>query len=238
MLNLYITSGNKKDGKTFLTAGLSATMKSLGYSTSVYKPIQTNCIEKNGFIQSSDLAFIKTVDPFINTHFSYLFKSNAEPLIASENENEIIDIELIYNEYNRIIEHSECTIIDGDSGLLSPIAPSLQNIDLIKRLQIPTLFVISPREDSINDTLLSIYAAQEKGVSIRGVIINNIVENCSKSMLTAITRVIEEYSNVSILGLVPHLGEKVLPEDLIAGILNGVDIESVFKVKIAKLELN
>ena len=62
------------------------------------------------------------------------------------------DIELIYNEYNRIIEHSECTIIDGDSGLLSPIALSLQNIDLIKRLQIPTLFVISPREDSINDT--------------------------------------------------------------------------------------
>ena len=114
----------------------------------------------------------------------------------------------------------------------------MQNIDLIKRLQIPTLFVISPREDSINDTLLSIYAAQEKDVSIRGVIINNIVENCSKSMLTAITRVIEEYSNVSILGLVPHLGEKVLPEDLIAGILNGVDIESVFKVKIAKLELN
>lgn len=238
MLNLYITSANKKEGKTFLTAGLSATLKSLGYSTSVYKPIQTNCIENNGFVQSSDLTFIKTIDPFINTHFSYLFKLNSEPLIAAENENEIIDIDLIYNEYHRILDNSECTIIDGDSGLLSPIAPSLQNIDLIKKLQIPVLFVISPREDSINDILLSIYAAQEKGIQVRGVIINNIKDDCSKTTLTSITRIIEEYSNVSILGLIPNLGEKVLPEDLISGVLNGVDIESVFKVKIAKLELN
>ena len=105
-------------------------------------------------------------------------------------------------------------------------------------MQVPTLFVISPREDSINDTLLSIYTAQEKGVEVRGVIINNIQDNCPKETLTATTRIIEEYSNVSILGLLPHLGEKVLPEELITGILNGIDIESVFNVKIEKLDLS
>ena len=49
MLNLYVTSANRKDGKTFLTAGIAATMQSLGYSTSVYKPVQTGGIEVNGF---------------------------------------------------------------------------------------------------------------------------------------------------------------------------------------------
>ena len=34
----------------------------------------------------------------------------------------------------------------------------------------------------------------------------------------------------------PNLGVKVRPEELITGILNGIDIESVFKVKIEKLE--
>lgn len=238
MLNLYITSGNKKDGKTFLTAGLAATMQSLGYNTSVYKPIQTCGIEINGFTQSPDLTYIKTVDPYINTYFSYIFKSKSEPLIAAEAENEFIDIENIHNEYNRIAYSSDCTIIDGDCGLLSPIAPATQTINLIKRIQVPVLFAISPREDSINDTLLSIYAAQEKGIEIRGVVINNIQEDCPKQMLTAITRVVEEYSNVKILGLLPHLGNKVLPEELITGILNGIDIESVFKVKIEKLDFN
>ena len=238
MANIYISSGNKKDGKTFLAAGLAATMQSLGYSTSVYKPIQTAGIEINGFTQSPDLTFIKTIDPYVNTHFTYLFKSKSVPLIAAENENEIIDIELINQEYQRINDNSDYTIIDGDSGLLSPLAQSVQTVDMIKKLQIPVLFVITPREDSINDTLLSIYAAQEKGVEVKGVVINNIKENCSTELLTSITRIIEEYSNVKILGLLTNLGEKVLPEDLITGILNGLDIEKVFNVKIEKLEMS
>ena len=238
MLNLYITSANKGDGKTFVSAGIAATMQSLGYSTCVYKPIQTSGIELKGFMQSPDLTFIKSIDPYINTHFSYLFKTNSEPLIAAEKENEFIDIELINTEYQRIISNTDCVLLDGDNGLLSPIAPSLQTADMIKKLQIPVLFVITPKEDSINDTLLSIYTAQEKGIDIRGVVINNIREGCSKELLTAITRVVEEYSNVSILGLLPHLGEKIVPEELITSVLNGIDIESIFRVKLEKVEFN
>ena len=238
MLNLYITSANRGDGKTFLTAGLAATMQSLGYSTAVYKPIQTAGIEINGFMQSPDLTYIKTIDPYINTHFTYLFKSKTEPLIAAEKENENIDVDLINKDYQHIVLNSDCTFIDGDGGLLSPIAPSIQNVDLIKKLQIPLLFVVTPQEDSINDTLLSIYAAQEKGLDIRGVVINNIKEDCPKSLLTSITRVIEEYSNISILGLLQHLDGKILPEDLITSVLNGIDIESIFKVKIEKLDFS
>ena len=238
MFNLYITSANREDGKTFLSAGIAATMQSLGYSTCVYKPIQTGGIERNGFMQSPDLTFIKSIDPYINTNFSYLFKAKTEPLIAAEMENEFIDTELIHTEYENIISSTDCTILDGDNGLLSPIAPSLQTIDLIKKLQIPVLFVITPGEDSINDTLLSIYTAQERGVDIRGVVINNIKEGCPKELLTAITRVVEEYSNVKILGLMPYLGEKIMPEELITSILNGIDIESIFRVKIEKLDFN
>ena len=213
-------------------------MQSLGYSTSVYKPIQTGGVEINGFIQSPDITFIKSIDPYINTHYSYMFKTKAEPLIAAEAENEAIDIELINGEYSKLIYNSDCTIVDGDSGLLSPIAAAVQTVDLVKRMQVPCLLIVTPKEDSINDALLSIYTAQEKGVEIRGVIINNIHQDCPKTLLTSITRVIEEYSNINILGLMPYLGEKVIPEDLITGILNGIDIESIFKVKIEKLEFS
>lgn len=238
MLNLYITSAKRSDGKTFITSGLAATMQSLGYSTSVYKPIQTGGIEINGFTQSPDLTYIKSIDPYINTKFTYLFKTKAEPLIASEIENKPIDIELINGDYSPQLFNYDCTILDGDGGLLSPVAPSIQNIDLVKRIQVPCLLVLTPNSDSINDTLLSIYAAQERGVEIRGVVINNIYEDCSKLMLTSITRVVEEYSNVKVLGLIPHLGEKFLPEELIPAVLNGIDIESVFNVKIEKLEFS
>lgn len=237
MLNIYVTSPNHKDGKTLVTAGLAATMQSLGYSTGVYKAIQTNGIEYNGFTQSPDLTYVKTIDPYIKTHFSYIFKSNAEPLIAAEYENNPIDIESINRDFQKFSNTLDCVVIDGNHGLLSPIAPNLQNSDLILKFQTPLLFIITPNQETINDTLVSICVAQEKKLPISGVIINNIYENCSKILLNSIPRVIEEYTNVKILGLIPHISEKCPPEDLISFILNGIDIESVFKVKIEKLDL-
>lgn len=238
MLNLYITSINKKEGKTFLTAGLAATMQSLGYTTSVYKPIQTAGRDINGFMQSPDLTFISSIDPYIKTQFTYLFKSNAEPLIAAENENKYIDLATISKDYQKIISNSDCTIIDGDCGLFSPIAPNMQTIDLVKYLQVPVVLVINPAENIINNTLATIYTAQEKGITIRGVVINNITDDCPAELLTSITRIIEEYTNIKILGLIPHIEGKIAPEELITSILNGVDIESIFNVKIEKLDFN
>ena len=98
------------------------------------------------------------------------------------------------------------------------------------------LLVLTPSENAINNALLTIYTAIEKGINLRGVVINNISSGCSTETLTSITRIIEEYSGVQILGLLPHIENKITPEELITSILNGIDIESVFNVKIEKLD--
>jgi len=236
MLNLYITSALRNEGKSYLTTGIAVTMQSLGYSTSVYKPVQTSGIEINGFMQSPDLTLIKSLDPYINTQFTYLYKSAFEPIVASEMNNETIDIEHIINDYKKISSMSECTIIDGDGGLMSPLTANVQNINLIKDLQIPLLFVVTPNKNAINTVLSSITIAKEKKLDIRGVVINNILKDTPKSLLTSMTRIIEEYSGVEILGLLPHSDNKVAAGELINSILNGVDIESIFGVKIEKLD--
>ena len=236
MLNLYVTSSQRKCGKSFITSGLAATIQSLGYSTTVYKPIQTSGIERSGFMQSPDLTYIKTIDPYINTKFTYLYKSNAEPLIAAELENEPIEIELINSEYKKIISTSDCTIIDGDNGIMSPIASNFLTADMIRKLQVPVVIVTSPDADAVNSTLLTIHALKNYEIKIRGVIVNNIPKNCERTLLTSIPRIIEEYTNIKVLGLVENLGENPQPEDIITAMLSGIDIESVFDVKIEKLD--
>ena len=109
---------------------------------------------------------------------------------------------------------------------------------MIKRLNIPVLIVTKPNEDAVNNTLMTIACAAEKGIDVRGVIINDIPADCPNELLTSIPRIIEEFTNVKVLGLVPHLQEEYTPEDLITAILNGIDIESVFNVKIEKLDMN
>ena len=235
MLKLYVTSCAKHQGKTFISAGLAGTMQSLGYQTSVYKPVQTSGIERAGFMQSPDLTVVKSIDPYIKTQFTYLYKSELEPLIASEDENNPIDIDFLNKEVQKIQSNSDCTIIDGNGGLMSPLAPNQTNSDMIRKIQFPVLLVTTPDENAVNNSLLTIENAQNKGIQVRGVVINNIAENCKESVLTSVSRIIEEYTNVKILGLVSHLGKNYTPEDMITSILNGIDIESVFDVKIEKL---
>lgn len=238
MLNVFITGSDINVGKTFITAGLAATMQSLGYSTCVYKPIQTGSHGKNGFLQSPDLAYVKNIDPYIKTASSYLLKEPTIPVISAEDENVIIDKDLIKKDYDSIND-CDCIVTEGTGGIMTPLAPHLLLSDVIKHLNLPTIIVINTDQGTVNKTLLSINHAVSKGINVRGVIINNFPENTSDIDIKAAPRLIEEYSDAKILGIVKTFSntKNINPNDLITNILNGIDIESVFDVKIAKLDL-
>jgi len=239
MLNIFVTGTDLNVGKTFITTGLAATMQSLGYSTCVYKPVQTGSLGVNGFMQSPDLAFVKNIDPYIKTYSSYLLKAPATPIIAAEMENISIDKNIIKRDYDSIAKEQDCTITEGTGGLMTPLAPNYLISDLIKTLNLPIVLVIKPDSGTVSQTLLAINHATSKGLKIRGVIINNFPENTNDIDVKTAPRLIEEYSDVNILGIVKCFDDvrKINPNDLITNILNGIDIESVFDVKIAKLDV-
>lgn len=239
MLNLFITGTDINAGKTFITAGLAATMQSLGYSTCVYKPIQTGALGQNGFMQSPDLAFVKNIDPYIKTYSSYLLKYPAEPVIAAEKEHIIIDKNTIKKDCETLISDYDCTIAESTGGIMTPIGVNFLNSDLIKFLGLPLILVIKPDAGTVNHTLLTINHAVDKGIKIRGIIINNFPQETSELDVKTAPRLIEEYSDVKVLGIVKNFPDvkKINPSDLITYILNGIDIESVFDVKIAKLNV-
>lgn len=232
MLELYVSGVEKNSGKTLITAGLAATMQSLGYNSSVYKPVQTGAIIKDGFAQAPDLAFIKSVDPYIKTYFSYLFEKNDVPLVAADAENITIEKETIINDYNSI-NSCECLITDGAEGLSVPLAVDFLEQNLVKLLNLPVLFVVG--NSSVNNIIANINEACLFGLKIRGVVINN----CDDKSLKSLPRLIEAYSPAKVLGIVPHIEnfKKINPNDLISNILEGIDLESVFNVKIAKLDV-
>ena len=237
MLELFVSGSEKNSGKTFVTAGLAATMQSLGYSTCVYKPVQTGAIEHQGFVQAPDLALIKFVDPYIKTYFSYLLKDNSIPAIAAEIENVKIDKNIIVEDYKSLEKEFECAITDGTQGLSTPLADDFLEQDLVKTLNLPVLLIVSPSENSINNTLANINQATANGVKIRGVIINDCPEIIQDVNIKSMPKLIEKHTDTKILGVMPHFEDlkSINPNDLISNVLTGVDLESVFDIKIAKL---
>lgn len=234
MLELYVTGTGKNSGKTFITAGLAATMQSLGYDTCVYKPVQTGAVIRNGYLESPDLSFVKYMDPYIKTYFTYLLKNDAIPLIAADIENVDIDKDTIYQDYKSL--RHECILTDGAQGLSTPLASDFLEQDFVKMVDIPVLTVVSLVENTVDNILAGINNAISSNVKLRGIVINNCPDIIDMSM-KSLPKLVEKYTDTRVLGVMPYVGniEILNPNDLISNILRGIDIESVFGVKIAKL---
>lgn len=234
MVELYVTGVEQKNDKKFVTTGLASTMQSLGYCTGVYKPVEVGANENNGFLQSNDLMFVKAHDVHIKTYFTYLLKENISPILSAANEKIIIEKEIITRDFQAIQNDNECLIVDGLWGLATPYGKSFLEEDVVKSLKLPLILTISAENADLNNALLSINRTKDLDINFRGVVINNYSEKSVSKKL--IPKMIEEYTDAEVLGTLPHFEQNVNPGDLIAEVLNGIDIENVFNIKIAKLK--
>lgn len=234
MLELYVTGVEQKNDKIFITTGLAITMQSLGYSTGVYKPVEVGAQENNGYLQSKDLMFVKAHDIHIKTYFTYLLKEEITPILAGANEKIIVEKNIITRDFDTIKNENECLIVDGLWGLATPYGKNFLEEDVVKSLNLPLLLTISAENADLNNALLSINRAKELGLELRGVIVNNYNENSVSKKL--IPKMLEEYTDAKVLGTLPHFEQNITSGDLIMEILNGIDIEKVFDINIAKLK--
>lgn len=239
MLDIFITGAGKNSGKTFITAGLAATMQSLSYDTGVYVPVQTGAFEKDGYVRAPDLVFVKNMDENIKTYCSYLFKANDLPLIAAAKANQTIERNVILEDFHSIRNRFECMLIGGTNGIATPLGADFLELDLIKALKVPFLLIVSPYTSTISDVLALINHAKSQKAEIRGVIINDCPYNTEDENIRNFPKLIEKYTDTRVLGVIPHIEdlENLNPNDLIGYILAGVDLERVFNIKIAKLNM-
>lgn len=240
MLSIFVSGLNKHEGKTIVTAGIAGTMQSLSYSTSVYKPIETSAIESDGGLSSTDIMAVSNFDSNIKTTNSYLFKSSSTPIAAAyEANNTKIDIQKIYNDYQSNIQMTECHIVEGANSIASPIDETRTEADIVKILGLPLLLVLNPKKSTIEDSIIGINYINSQHLNLLGVVINNYDESSFFLEEKYFPQFVEEYTNAKVLGTIPHYSDiqKLTPETLIADVLNNINIEEIFGLKIAKLNM-
>ena len=237
-MNIFITATDTDVGKTFVTAGLAAIMQSLGYRAGVFKPIQSGAISKNSFLVAPDLAFVKKVDPYINTMSSYVLKASVAPALAAELDNVKIEMDVIKKNYMELAAKCDTVIVEGAGGITTPCAPQMIMSDIIKALNLPVVIVAKPDLGTINHVILTVNHARAQGIDIAGVIINKYPGETNDMAIKTAPRLIEEYSDVKVVGIVKNLTNvKITPGLLIDTMLNSVDLEKIFNIKIPKLDL-
>lgn len=233
MLSVYIAGLKKQTGKTLVAAGLAGTMQSLSYQTSYYKPIRTG----SGFI-NNDSEFVNKIDKHIKTSTTYTLKSSSHPLIAVYEEGlNNIDITKIMHDYKQNTMMSECHIVEGNNGVSSPLDEQKTEIDLIRHFGLPVILVINPNITKTDEVICAINYIHSNNVNLLGAVINDYDSNSPNIEIKYFPELIKEYTAVKILGTLPHYENFDLqsPETLIFDILNRLNIEEIFNIKVPEL---
>lgn len=237
-MNIYISGIDNGCGKTIISAGIAAVMQSFGYKAGVYKPIQLGAIDKGKYLLSPDLTFVKMVDPYITTHSTYMCTTKATPVVAAEIEHININLEEITKDYNLLAQKTDTLITEATGGLMTPLAENLFSIQIPLTLKLPVIFIVNPTNNSINYYINELNTAKTAGLDIAGVIINKFPVYSDNPDIKAFPTLIEKYTDANILGLVRNFKDKSIQANtLINEVLNGIDLEDVFRMKIPKLNI-
>ncbi len=199
---IFITATDTEVGKTVISFLLAACLKRKKIKVGVMKPVASGSYDDAKFLKKASGADddLKTINPIY-------FKKPLAPLSASRIEKKKIDLNKIFKAYNHLAKKYDFLIVEGIGGILVPLKPNFLVADLIKKLNLPVIIVARPNLGTINHTLLTVNAAKNYGLKIKGIIINYAQKPASiyKKRLAEKTapNIIEEISGISILGIVP-----------------------------------
>lgn len=174
--SFFITGTGTGVGKTIVTAGIAGHFLSKGRNVSIMKPVQTGTSKS-----VSDLETIKAIVPGINPlpkmlATPYSFSLPASPLLAARSEDREIEPDTILRAFKDASSRQDVDVllVEGAGGLLVPLTEEFLMIDLISKMNIPTILVATPGLGTVNHTLLSIEAMKKRNLKIAGIIINKM----------------------------------------------------------------
>lgn len=204
----FITGTDTGVGKTLVTAALVALFKKRGWDAGVMKPFETGIDPNSNRLSDAEflLATAGLDDPLSDVSPAR-FQTPASPYQASLIERREIDVQAVIRKFHLLQNRRQRLLVEGIGGILVPIRRDYLVIDLIKDLGLPAIVVSRLALGTINHTLLTVRAAQEKGIAVRGVIFNRQGRRDVSELDEVQSEIIGELGGVEILGEFPSIAD-------------------------------
>ncbi|WP_126938767.1 dethiobiotin synthase [Veillonella sp. VA142] len=177
---LYILGTGTDVGKTYITALWLKRLREAGHDVAYYKAAVSGALN----ISESDAGYVKQVAELSQedeTLLSYIFDEAVSPHLASRHENQCIDRTVVNTNFYKVVTDYEYTTVEGSGGIICPLYVTDTELymleDVVKDLQLPTIVVATAALGTINSTVLTIHYLQSKGITVKGIIVNQYTGN-------------------------------------------------------------
>ncbi|MFH0922080.1 MAG: dethiobiotin synthase [Fibrobacterota bacterium] len=219
---LFITGTDTDVGKTLVTSLLGALLQAKGYDIGLFKPVQTG-------VQCPDLEvyrrFVRLTDAD-DEIVPVRFREPQAPSIAARMEKKDAQIEKMLRTFYILQKRHKNLLIEGVGGILVPIGPKHQVMDLIKEFGLPALVVARPKLGTINHTCLTVLALRRAGIRVAGIVFNNLAPG-EKEDFMHVEKEIRRLTRVPVLGCIPSIRPKARPERILANAGIGFDMKRI-----------
>ena len=198
---IFITATGTDIGKTFVTALIVKKLRDAGLNAGYYKAALSGAEKQpDGSWLPGDAAYVAKVSGMEEkpeSLVSYIYKTAVSPHLAALREGNPVELGKVKEDFAAASAKYDYVTMEGSGGIICSIRWDEQHLlleDLIKATGLGTLVISNAALGSINACVLTIFYLQQKGIPVRGIILNNydgsdFMQADNKKMMEAITGV-------------------------------------------------
>lgn len=176
---LYIIATGTDIGKTYVTALILKKLRQNGFNAGYYKAALSGAAMVGGQLVPGDAQYVRdtaglTCDP--RDMVSYIYHTPVAPHLAARLEGNPLELETVRRDFARMTARYDYVAVEGAGGIICPLrddeTAKIEQIDVIKTLQIPTIIVADAGLGTINAGLLTLIYAKTQQICVTGFILN------------------------------------------------------------------
>lgn len=177
--NLFVTGTGTDVGKTYVSALIVKKLREQGADPAYYKAAMSgNMRGTDGTLVPGDAFTVKTVSGIeqkLDSMCPFIYERAVSPHLASEIEGHPVQLNEVKRGFDALASRYSHITMEGSGGILCPLSVSggsLMLEDVITALGLGCVIVARSGLGTINETVLTAFYMQKKGIPVKGVIYN------------------------------------------------------------------
>jgi len=202
----FITGTDTDVGKTWASVALMRAVQAQGRVVSGMKPVSAGCEWLEDAWKNQDALLLQRYASLeLDYHIinPYAFERPVSPHIACGGAH--VDEKVILDAFDYLKANSDCVIVEGAGGWLSPLGMDLDNAQLANSLGLPIVVVVGMRLGCINHARLTIQAIRQSKLEIAGWLAVQLVPDMPE--FQANVDFLRYSLNTPLLGVLPNLSQ-------------------------------
>lgn len=200
----FITGTDTDVGKTWASVALMRALQAKGLVVSGMKPVAAGCEWLHGGWKNQDALLLQRNSSLVLDYQQinpYAFERPVSPHVACGDVR--VSINVILSAFDELNATSDCIVVEGAGGWLSPVSHDLDNAALAKSLKLPVVLIVGMRLGCINHARLTAQAIIQSGLDIEGWLAVQLEPHMPE--FQANLEFLHISLNVPFLGMLPYL---------------------------------